>query len=130
FDVAFFNADHQLQMIGQMVHSLDEFQLSDDLVSHLSQTVTNVTGHLSTMAFCFAQLMCRTILLSENCFILKVVGLNRPALLTSSPPLHQERLKHQQMENFHLKSDKSFMEFVRKLATVYTPPSGHSASKS
>lgn len=97
FDSAFFGADQHLKYVSQTLMSLDDIVLSDDLSNTIGNALTIINNQLSNMAFCFGQLMCKTILYSENYFIIK------------------ERFQQIQMENFSLKSDKLFMDFVRKM---------------
>lgn len=97
FDSAFFNANHSLGFIQQFISQINDGILAENLGEQLEHLIQNVVEQLSVLAFCFAQIMCKTILFSENCFIIK------------------ERLSRLQMENFHLKSDKSFMDFFRKI---------------
>lgn len=72
FDSAFFDVDHNVKLVNQTINSIDDVLLSEDLSNHLNEVITSITSQLSTMAFCFSQLMAKTILLSENCFIFKV----------------------------------------------------------
>ena len=73
FDSAFFGADQHLKYVSQTLMSLDDIVLSDDLSNTIGNALTIINNQLSNMAFCFGQLMCKTILYSENYFIIKVM---------------------------------------------------------
>ena len=68
FDTAFFNANHQLKQVHQVIANFEDVITED----HVGTSLSTISTQLSTMAFCFAQLMCKSILFSENYFILKV----------------------------------------------------------
>lgn len=72
FDTAFFNADHNLKNVHQVISSFEDVVLSEDLTAALGGAMSAIGTQLSTMAFCFAQLMCKSILYSENYFVIKV----------------------------------------------------------
>ncbi len=72
FDTAFFNADHQLKNVHQVVANFEDVVLSEDLSAALGGALSTIGTQLSTMAFCFAQLMSKSILYTENYFVLKV----------------------------------------------------------
>lgn len=72
FDSAFFNANHSLGFIQQFISQINDGILAENLGEQLEHLIQNVVEQLSVLAFCFAQIMCKTILFSENCFIIKV----------------------------------------------------------
>lgn len=111
FDTAFFNADHQLKNVHQVVANFEDVVLSEDLSAALGGALSTIGTQLSTMAFCFAQLMSKSILYTENYFVLK------------------ERFQQLQLENFNFKSDKCFMDFVRKLNLICSNNSSPSKSQ-
>lgn len=76
FDTAFFNADHNLKIVLQVITNFEDVVLSEDLSAALGGAISAIGTQLSTMAFCFAQLMCKSILYSENYFVLKVSWYN------------------------------------------------------
>lgn len=72
FDSAFFNANHSLRFMQKFITQINDGILAEDLGEQLGQLIQNVIEQLSVLAFCFAQLMCKTILFSENCYVIKV----------------------------------------------------------
>lgn len=74
FDTAFFNADHSVKQIHSIIANIEDVVLSEDISSSVGGALAAVGNQISTMAFCFAQLMAKSILFSENYFILKVLS--------------------------------------------------------
>lgn len=67
FDAAFFNADHNLKLAASLLP-----RCNDQLKANYGEAFEATGSNLATMAFCFAQLLAKTILYSENYFVLKV----------------------------------------------------------